>query len=94
MFKECQGTFKEHSGNIQGMPRHIQGTFREYSGNAKEHSGNVQASLVRLFWGFLGPQVDSPPMKPGVVGGLFGVERANVALAVLFCVHRFLLVAP
>jgi hypothetical protein len=41
-----QGTFKEHTGNIQGTFSHsgnIQGTFRE-------HSGNIQETL-RENWG-------------------------------------------
>jgi hypothetical protein len=52
---------KEYSRNTQRIFRECQGTFRERLG------------VVRLFWGVLGPQVDSPPMQPGVEG--FSVSK-------------------
>jgi hypothetical protein len=60
-----QGTFREHSGNIQGTFRehsgNVQGTFREYSGNIqgkfREDSGNIQYYIMRAL-------VCSSPNRP------------------------------
>jgi hypothetical protein len=46
--RNIQGTFREHSGNIQGTFMALRGTYREHSWPFGEHTGN---KLHFEFWG-------------------------------------------
>jgi hypothetical protein len=64
------GTFREHSGNIQG-------TFREHSGNIqgtfREHSGNVAFIAFRT----RGSRKAMPGSTQGTFGNIQGIFREH-----------------